>query len=168
MAVDYGMALGFDSSTLILSLLIVQFISFPATLIFAKLAEVWDTKKAILLAICIYIFIILWASSMDKEYEFYLLAIMISLVQGGIQALSRSYYSKMIPPHHSAEFFAFYNFLGKFAAILGPLMVATVALISENSRFAIASIALFFILGAVLLYFVDEKKVSSDVRNALE
>jgi len=168
MAVDYGMALGFGTDTLILSLLIVQFVGFPATLIFANLAQRWNTKKAIFLAIGIYFFITLWASMMDQEYEFYILAVIIALVQGGIQALSRSYYSKMIPLHHSAEFFAFYNFLGKFAAIFGPLLVATVALISESSRLAMASIAIFFVLGAILLYFVDEKKVAKDVRSALD
>ena len=115
-----------------------------------------------------YFFITLWASMMDQEYEFYILAVIIALVQGGIQALSRSYYSKMIPLHHSAEFFAFYNFLGKFAAIFGPLLVAVVALISESSRLAMASIAIFFVLGAILLYFVDEKKVAKDVRSALD
>lgn len=167
MAVDYGMALGFDSSNLILALLIVQFVGFPATLVFAKLAQMWDTKKAIFLAIFIYIFIIIWASTMVEVYEFYILAIMIALVQGGIQALSRSYYSKMIPHSHAAEFFGFYNFLGKFAAILGPLLVALVALFSQNSRVAIASISIFFIAGAILLYFVDEKKIKADVRESL-
>ena len=168
MAVDYGMALGFGTDTLILSLLIVQFVGFPATLLFANLAQRWDTKKAIFLAIGVYFFITLWASMMDQEYEFYILAAIIALVQGGIQALSRSYYSKMIPLHHSAEFFAFYNFLGKFAAIFGPLLVATVALISESSRLAMASIAIFFVLGAILLYFVDEKKIAKDVRSTLD
>lgn len=167
MAVDYGMALGFDSKSLILSLLMVQFIGFPATLLFAKLAEKWETKKAIYLAIVFYLFIIFWATRMSEVYEFYILAAMIALVQGGIQALSRSYYSKMIPQEHSAEFFGFYNFLGKFAAILGPLLVALVALFSENSRIAIASISVFFILGGILLYFVDEKKVAKDVKSAL-
>ena len=167
MAVDYGMALGFDSSDLILALLIVQFVGFPATLGFAKLAQVWDTKKAIYLAIGIYLFIILFSAMMENTHEFYILAIMIALVQGGIQALSRSYYAKMIPHEHAAEFFGFYNFLGKFAAILGPLLVAVVALLSESSRVAIASISIFFVLGAILLYFVDEKKVTKEVNNAL-
>lgn len=167
MAVDYGIALGFDTKNLILSLLMVQFIGFPATLAFAKLAQHWDTKKAIYIAIVIYIFIIFWATKMDEVYEFYILAAMIALVQGGIQALSRSYYSKMIPQENSAEFFGFYNFLGKFAAILGPLLVAVVALFSENSRVAIASVSIFFILGGILLYFVDEKKVAIDVKSAL-
>ncbi|WP_310441378.1 MFS transporter [Sulfurimonas sp.] len=158
MAVDYGMALGFDSKNLIFALLIVQFVGFPATLLFAKIAQLWDTKKAIFLAIGIYLFITLWATVMEKVYEFYILAVMIALVQGGIQALSRSYYSKMIPKEHAAEFFGFYNFLGKFAAILGPLLVALVALFTQNSRASIGSVAVLFILGAILLYFVDEKK----------
>lgn len=167
MAVDYGMALGFDTKNLVLSLLMVQFIGFPATLLFAKLAQKWSTKNAIFLAIFIYMFIIFWATRMSEVYEFYILAIMIACVQGGIQALSRSYYSKMIPQEHSAEFFGFYNFLGKFAAILGPLLVAVVALFSQNSRVAIASVAIFFIIGAILLYFVDEKKVKEDASRAL-
>lgn len=168
MAIDYGMALGFDSPNLILALLIVQFVGFPATLVFAKLAIIWDTKKAIYISIFIYIFIIIWASTMIEVYEFYILAIMIAFVQGGIQALSRSYYSKMIPQSHSAEFFGFYNFLGKFAAILGPLLVALVALYSQNSRLAIASVSIFFVLGVILLYFVDEKKVKLEVQKALK
>ncbi|MCX6075348.1 MAG: MFS transporter [Campylobacterales bacterium] len=167
MAVDYGMALGFDTNSLILSLLLVQFVGFPATLLFAKLAQKWDTKKAIFLSIFIYMFIILWATRMSEVYEFYILAIMIACVQGGIQALSRSYYSKMIPQEHSAEFFGFYNFLGKFATILGPLLVAVVALFSKNSRVAIASVAIFFLIGGILLFFVDEKKVKEDVKQAL-
>lgn len=168
MAVDYGMALGFDSKNLIMALLIVQFVGFPATILFAKLAQFWDTKKAIFLAIGIYLFIIIWATMMKEVHEFYILAIMIALVQGGIQALSRSYYSKMIPEEHAAEFFGFYNFLGKFAAILGPLLVALVALFSQNSRISIASVAILFIAGAILLYFVDEKKTAEDVRTALK
>jgi len=167
MAVDYGMALGFDAKSLITALLIVQFVGFPATLFFARLAQVWETKKAIFTAILIYLFIVLWASVMDEIYEFYLLAVMIALVQGGIQALSRSYYAKMIPAEYAAEFFGFYNLLGKFAAILGPLLVGIVALTSGSSRAAIASIAIFFILGAGLLLLVDEKKTTRQVRDAL-
>lgn len=168
MAVDYGMALGFESKNLILSLLLVQFVGFPATLLFAKLAQKWDTKKAIFLAIVIYLFIIIFATSMSEVYEFYILALMIALVQGGIQALSRSYYSKMIPQKNAAEFFGFYNFLGKFATILGPLLVAIVALFSQNSRTAIGSVAIFFVIGGILLFFVDEKKVKEDVQRALK
>lgn len=120
------------------------------------------------IAIGVYLCIVVFATMMRDESHFYILAVMIALVQGGIQALSRSYYSKMIPHEYAAEFFGFYNFLGKFAAILGPLLVALVALFSQNSRVAIASVAVFFIAGAILLYFVDEKKVASEVRGALK
>ena len=119
----------------------------------------WDTKKAILLSIGIYLFITLWAVLMDETYEFYILAVMIALVQGGIQALSRFYYAKMIPDEYAAEFFGFYNFLGKTAAILGLFLIGIVALITENSRVGIASVAIFFILGAILLMRVNEKKL---------
>ena len=168
MAVDYGMALGFDSSSLIMALLIVQFVGFPATLLVAKLADIWDTKKVIYLCISVYIFIIIFASMMQDEKEFYILALLISLVQGGIQALSRSYYAKMIPQKYAAEFFGFYDLLGKFAVIIGPLLVAFVALFSHNSRLSIASVAILFVLGALLLFFVDEKKVATEVREALD
>jgi UMF1 family MFS transporter len=168
MAVDYGMAIGFDSKSLILALLIVQFVGFPATLLFGKLAQLWETKKAILLAIGIYLFIVLWAAVMEKTYEFYLLALMIALVQGGIQALSRSYYARMIPAGYAAEFFGFYNFLGKFAAILGPLLIAVVGLFTQSSRAGIASVSLFFILGAFLLLMVDEKKAAREARETLK
>ena len=168
MAVDYGMALGFDSSSLIMALLIVQFVGFPATLLVAKLADIWDTKKVIYLCISVYIFIIIFASMIQDEKEFYILALLISLVQGGIQALSRSYYAKMIPQKYAAEFFGFYDLLGKFAVIVGPLLVAFVALFSHNSRLSIASVAILFVLGALLLFFVDEKKVAKEVRKAME
>jgi len=168
MAVDYGMALGFDSSSLIMALLIVQFVGFPATLLVAKLADIWDTKKVIYLSLIVYVAIIIFASMMEKVSEFYILAVLISLVQGGIQALSRSYYSKMIPQKYAAEFFGFYDLLGKFAVILGPLLIAGVAFFSHSSRLSIASVAILFVIGGILLLFVDEKKISKEVRAALE
>jgi UMF1 family MFS transporter len=96
-----------------------------------------------------------------------MLAVLIALVQGGIQALSRSYYARMIPKNYAAEFFGFYNFLGKFAAILGPLLLAFVALLTESPRISIASVAIFFVLGALLLLKVDAKKTAEEVRAAL-
>lgn len=167
MAVDYGMAIGFEPKSLILSLLIVQFVGFPATLLFAKLAQKWDTKKAILLAIGIYLLITIWAGIIDEVHEFYILAVMIALVQGGIQALSRSYYARMIPDAYAAEFFGFYNFLGKTAAILGPFVIGMVALVTESSRAGIISVAIFFIIGGIMLLRVDEKKVANEVKSAL-
>jgi len=168
MAVDYAMAIGFDPSSLILALLLVQFIGFPATLLFAKLAQRYDTKKALFVAIATYIFITLWASMMQKEYEFYILAAMIGMVQGGIQALSRSYYAKMIPIEQAAEFFGFFNFLGRFATIFGPLLIGFVAVSTDSSRLGIASVIIFFIAGGILLYLVDEEKIAKEVRETLK
>ncbi len=168
MAVDYAMAIGFDPNSLIMALLLVQFIGFPATLLFAKLAQKYDTKKALFVAIGTYIFITLWASMMQEEYEFYILAALIGMVQGGIQALSRSYYAKMIPHEQAAEFFGFFNFLGRFAAIFGPLLIGFVAVSTDSSRLGIVSVVVFFIAGGILLYMVDEKKIAKEVRETLE
>ena len=177
MAVDYGLSLGFDSNDLIIALLIVQFIGFPAALVFGKLGERWSVRKSIYLAIALYMGITVWGAMMTDKIEFYILAIAIGLVQGGIQALSRSYYSRLIPKNKAAEYYGFYNMLGKFAVILGPILIGTVGLTARRllmpssptpeqiiavgqmaSRWGIASILILFIAGAVLFYFVDEEK----------
>ncbi|UCD79484.1 MAG: MFS transporter [Desulfobacterales bacterium] len=177
MAVDYGLSLGFDSSDLILALLIVQFVGFPAALVFGKLGQSWSVRKSIYLGIAIYMGVTIWGTMMTQKHEFYILAIMIGLVQGGIQALSRSYYSRLIPKDKAAEFYGFYNMLGKFAAILGPVLMGVVGLIVRRimmppspteaqliavgqlaSRWSIGSLLILFLVGAVLFYFVDEKK----------
>ena len=166
MAVDYGMSIGFPSDALIVALLITQFVGFPAALIFGKLGERWDVKKSIYVAIVVYLFVTAYGVMMTKVMEFYVLAIVIGLVQGGIQALSRSYYSRIIPKDQTAEFYGFYNMLGKFAAILGPMLIGTVGLVvrqigySANfaSRVGIGSVAILFVIGGILLYFVDEEK----------
>ncbi len=167
MAVDYGMAIGFNAGDLIKALLLVQFLGFPATIAVAKLAQLWETKKAIYLTLGVYTLITVFAAFMREVSEFYVLAAMIALVQGGIQALSRSYYSRMIPHEYSAEFFGFYNFLGKFATVLGPLLIGFVAVVTHSSRASIASVALFFVVGALLLTRIDEKKVAAEVRGAM-
>lgn len=177
MAVDYGLSLGFESSDLIVALLIVQFVGFPAALVFGKLGEHWGVRKSIYLAIAIYMGVTIWGTMMTQSKEFYILAIVIGCVQGGIQALSRSYYSRLIPKNQAAEYYGFYNMLGKFAAILGPILMGWVGLTVRNmlmppsptseqiiavgrlaSRWSIGSVLILFILGAILLYFVDEEK----------
>ena len=177
MAVDYGLSLGFKSSDLIVALLIVQFVGFPAALVFGKLGERWSVRKSIFLAITIYMGITLWGTMMTREVEFYVLAVVIGLVQGGIQALSRSYYARLIPKNKAAEYYGFYNMLGKFAVILGPVLMGLVGLIARRilmppaptpeqviavsqlaSRWGIASILLLFLMGGILFYFVDEEK----------
>lgn len=177
MAVDYGLSLGFQSSDLILALLIVQFVGFPAALAFGKLGQKWGVRKSIYLAIAVYMGVTVWGTMMTRKIEFYILAVVIGLVQGGIQALSRSYYSRLIPKDKAAEYYGFYNMLGKFAVIFGPALMGIVGLIVRRilippspteeqlieigrlaSRWGIASILMLFLLGAILFYFVDEEK----------
>jgi UMF1 family MFS transporter len=177
MAVDYGLSLGFESNDLIVALLLVQFVGFPAALAFGKLGEHWGVRKAIYLAVGIYMCITIWGTMMTRKEEFYVLAAVIGLVQGGIQALSRSYYSRLIPKNQAAEYYGFYNMLGKFAAIIGPALMGIVGLIVRRmlmppsptteqlisigqiaSRWSIGSISILFIVGVVLFYFVDEEK----------
>lgn len=161
MAVDYGMSLGFNSSDLISALLITQFVGFPAAIGFGYLASYIGAKRGILLAIVIYFLMTLWASQINSVSEFYMLAIIIGLVQGGIQALSRSFYAGIIPKDQSAEFFGFYNMLGKFAAVLGPVMMGVVSVLTQNPRISILSISVLFIAGGVLLYYVNEEKAKT-------
>lgn len=158
MAVDYGLALGFDQNSLIIALLITQFVGFPAAIAFGWLGERWGSKTGIYIALVVYMMVCVYAYTMQYVWEFYLMAIAIGLVQGGIQALSRSLYASIIPREKSAEFFGFYNMLGKFAAVLGPILMGWVALLSGSNRLSILSILVLLIIGAVLLYFVDEKE----------
>ena len=155
MAVDYGMSLNFPGESLIIALLIVQFVAFPAALIYGWLASKIGTKTAIMVGIIAYSFITLLGYFMTEAWHFYVLAILIGLFMGGIQALSRSLYTRIIPPAKSAEFFGFYNMLGKFAAIIGPALMGTIALVTGSARLGILSILLLFILGAFFLNKVD-------------
>ena len=158
MAVDYGMSLGFSSNSLIVALLITQFVGFPAALAFGKIGEKLGAKPGILIGIGAYLGITLWGAAIDQEYEFYVLAVAVGLVQGGIQSLSRSFYARIIPTNKTAEFFGFYNMLGKFAAVIGPLLMGWVSLVSGNPRYAILSISLLFICGAIVLFAVNENE----------
>jgi len=155
MAVDYGMSLNFSGESLIIALLIVQFVAFPAALVYGRLASKVGTKTAIMIGIIAYSFITFLGYFITKTWHFYVLAILIGLFQGGIQALSRSLYTRIIPAEKSAEFFGFYNMLGKFAAIIGPTLMGTISLVTGSARLGILSILLLFILGAFLLNKVD-------------
>jgi len=156
MAVDYGMSLGFDRNSLILALLLTQFTGFPSALLFGRLGGHFGARAGILFGLSIYVLVTVWASRMSTTAEFYYLAVIIGFAQGGVQALSRSLYARMIPAGRSAEFFGFYNMLGKFAAIIGPFMVGWIGALSGNPRTGILSLLLLFVAGAVLLLKVRE------------
>jgi UMF1 family MFS transporter len=154
MAVDYGMALGFPQGSLIMALLITQFVGLPATLGFGWIGDRLGARTGIMISIAVYFATTLWAYFLDNVAEFYAMAIVIGLVQGGIQSLSRSFFGRLVPADKSGEFFGFFNMMGKFAAVLGPLLVGWMALLTGSSRIAILSLVVFFAIGWVLLALV--------------
>ena len=158
MSLNYGIRLGFDQMNLVQALLITQFVGFPAAIIYGRIGQKVGAKLGILFAIGVYFLVTCYAYFMDEVAEFYFLAIIIGLVQGGIQSLSRSFYARIIPVGRSAEFFGFFNMVGKFAAIFGPLLVALVSSLSDDPRLSILSIILLFAIGGILLLKVDEKE----------
>ena len=158
MAVDYGTSIGFPASSLLTALLLVQFIAFPATLGYNWFSSKIGIKKAIYTAIMGYTGITIFGVFMSEQWHFYVLAIMIACFQGGIQALSRSMYSRIIPKEKAAEFFGFYNMLGKFAAIIGPPLMGYIGLVTGNPRVGIFSIVFLFIAGGYVLRKVDIKE----------
>ena len=157
MAVNYGLTIGFTPDHLLLALVITQFVSFPGTLLMNKIASLKTTEFSIIVCLFVYILITFIAYNLKTIYDFYLIAVLIGIVQGGIQALSRSYYSTLIPRNRSSEFFGVYNMLGKFAALLGPLLVGLVTYMTDSSRLGIFSVSLFFIIGLYL--FIKQQKI---------
>jgi UMF1 family MFS transporter len=151
MAIDYGLALGFGANDLIVALLITQFVGFPAAILYTHLGDKIGVKPALVLGIVAYGVITLLGYGMESVWEFYMLAVMIGLVQGGVQALSRSFYARLIPEERAAEYFGIYNMMGKAAAVLGPLLMGGVAVLTASHRYSILSILVLFIAGLVLL-----------------
>jgi UMF1 family MFS transporter len=155
MAVDYGLSIGFPADGLLTALLITQLVGFPAALVFGMIGRRVGAKRAIWLALSVYVLVVLWAGRMEQTWEFYVLAVAIGLVQGGIQAMSRALYARLIPAEHAGRLFGLYNMMGKFAAVLGPVMVGWVAVISDSPRVGILSVLLLFFVGGALLARVD-------------
>ena len=163
MAADFGITLGFDSTTIMGALVLVQFIAFFATLFYVKFADKIGIKNAIYFAIAAYMVIIFSGYFVTEAWHFYIIAGMIGCFQGGIQTLSRSLYARIIPENKSAQFFGFFNMWGKFAAVIGPLLMGSVTLILSNiiddqvlsARIGLQSIMILFILGALVLSKVN-------------
>jgi UMF1 family MFS transporter len=154
MAVDYGLSLGLKQNSLITALLVVQFVGFPAALAFGWLGQRIGPRAGILIGIAVYCAIAGYAYFLHTEAEFMIMAIIIGLVQGGVQSLSRSLFGRLVPAGKAGEFYGFYNLMGKAAAILGPTLTGVVALLTNDSRLAILSIVILFIIGALFLWKV--------------
>jgi UMF1 family MFS transporter len=163
MAVDYGLSLGFDQAQLIQALLLTQFVAFPAALAFGWLGGRIGPRRGIFIGLAVYAGVNLYAYFIRDAGDFYLLAVVIGLVQGGVQSLSRSYFGRLVPEGKSSEFFGFYNMMGKASAIAGPLLVGITAAVTGSSRLSILSILLLFIGGAVLLVVASRSEAREGV-----
>lgn len=156
MATAYGSDLGIDSTTLLIVLFVTQVVAAPAAFLFGKLGEKYTEKSMIFVGIIIYSIICIYAYFMKTALDFWILAMVVGCVQGGVQALSRSYYAKLIPKESSNEFFGFYNVFGKFAAIAGPLLVGVTAQVTGNTNSGVFSLVILFIIGGALLMRVPK------------
>ncbi|HWG75186.1 MAG TPA: MFS transporter [Steroidobacteraceae bacterium] len=151
MAVDFGTKLGFSAAALIQALLLVQFVSFPCALLFGRLGDRIGARTSIYVGLAVFCAVTVFGYFMHSELQFYILAAVVGTVQGGVQALSRAYFTHLIPRERSGEYFGFYNMLGKFAAVLGPVAMGAVAILTGSQRASILVLIAFFVGGGLLL-----------------
>ena len=157
MAVIFGAEIGIGTVHLIGSILMVQFLGVPFTVLFGRLPKKLGTKNSLLLSLGIYSIVVILGYFMQNAFHFWILAFLVSMVQGGSQALSRSMFGSMVPMHKSAEFFGFYDMSGKFSGIIGPFIFGITGQLTGSSRISIISIIVFFLIGALVLAKVDHK-----------
>jgi UMF1 family MFS transporter len=166
MATTYGTEIGIGQGDLIAAILIVQFVGIPFTFVFGALAGWIGAKRSIFVGLLAFMGISVLGYFMRTAAHFYLLAFLVGLVQGGTQALSRSLFASIIPKHKSGEFFGFYSVFSRFAAVIGPLVFGLVLGATGSSRNAILSVIGFFIVGAILLAFVDVEEGQREAARA--
>ena len=155
MAVDFGRALGLDAAGMLLALVVTQFVAFPAAIVFGRIGERLGARRGIMIGVAVYAALCVFATQLETQRGFMAMAVVVGLVQGGVQSLSRSYFARLIPAEKGGEYFGFYNMLGKFAAILGPTLMGVTALVS-GTRYSILSLLLLFGGGLWLLSRVEE------------
>jgi MFS transporter, UMF1 family len=158
MSTAYGTDLGISSTTLLIVLFVTQVVAAPFAILYGRLAQTFTGKKMLYVGIIIYIIVCIYAYFMKTSFDFWVLAMLVATSQGGIQALSRSYFAKLVPKENSNEFFGFYNIFGKFASIMGPLLVGVTSQITGNSRTGVFSLIILFIIGILILAVVPEPK----------
>lgn len=152
MSTSYGTQLGIDSTQLVIALLVTQFVAFPCAILYGRLSGRFGAKRMIVIAVIAYLGIVMFAAFFLKTAaEFWILAILVGMFQGGIQALSRSYYGKIIPKDHANEYYGFYDIFGKTASVLGTFLVATTTAVTGNASFGVLSIAVLLVAALVLL-----------------
>ena len=158
MSTSYGTDLGIDATQLVLALLVTQFVAFPSAIAYGRLSTRFGTKRMLLVAVFAYFCITLFAAFFLREaLEFWILAICVGLFQGGIQALSRSEFGKLIPKENANEYYGFFDIFGKYATIMGTLLVSVFTQLTGSSSYGVLSVAVLFIVGFVLLWKMPEE-----------
>lgn len=152
MATAYGSALGLDSQGLLLALLLTQIVAFPCALLFGKFSKRFEAARLIKICIAAYTAIALFAIQLDRQWEFWFLAVMVGMFQGAIQALSRSYFARIIPPEKSGEYFGIYDICGKGASFMGTMLVGAVAQLTGAANAGVGAIAVLFVIGFLLFW----------------
>jgi MFS transporter, UMF1 family len=161
MSTAYGTDLGISSTNLLIILFATQVVAWPFAILFGKLSEKYTGKKMLYVGISVYIVVCIYAYFLETTTDFWILAMLVATSQGGIQALSRSYFAKLVPKANANEFFGFYNIFGKFASIMGPLMVGLTAQLTGNSSMGVFSLVVLFVIGMVILAFVPEPEAEN-------
>ena len=155
---SYGTDLGIDSTQLVLALLVTQFVAFPSAIAYGRLAGRFGTKRMLLIAVFAYFCITLFAAFfLRSAAEFWVLAVCVGLFQGGIQALSRSEFGKLIPKENANEYYGFFDIFGKYATIMGTLLVSVFTQLTDSSSYGVLSVAVLFIVGFILLWKMPEE-----------
>ena len=157
MAVAYGTAVGLDTTGLLIALLVTQFVAFPCAIIFGRLAARYDTGRLIKVCIIAYTCITIFAVFLAYQWQFWVLAVCVGMFQGGIQALSRSYFGKIIPAEKSGEYFGLYDICGKGAAFMGTTLMAAVTQITGHQNIGVASIVVIFLAGLLVFAKADRE-----------
>lgn len=159
LSTSYGADLGIDATQMVLALLVTQFVAFPSAIVYGRLGHKVGTKKMLLVGIAAYGFIAIFGAFFLKSaVEFWILAIMVGLFQGGIQALSRSEFGKLIPKEHANEYFGFFDIFGKYAAVMGTFLVSFITQVTGIANLGVLSIGILFVVGFVLMMKVPERK----------
>ena len=162
MATSYGSSLGIDSTQLVLALLVTQFVAFPSAIIYGKLAGRVGTLRMITVAVVAYMCIVLFAAFFLKTAtEFWILAILVGMFQGGVQALSRSYFGKIIPKEKSNEYYGFFDIFGRYASVMGTLLVSVVTSLTGDPSLGVLSIGILLVVGFVLLVKLSKMQGSA-------
>lgn len=157
MATTYGGEVGIDSNSMVLALLLTQFVAFPCSILSGTLAKRFGSMRMIKIFILMYMGICVFGYGLDTEAEFWILAVAVGICQGGIQALSRSYYGKLIPKDESSEYFGFFDVFGKFADFFGPLIIAACAYFLNDSKYGVLSLIVLFAAGFLLITLSEKQ-----------